>query len=528
MTKQLFLFCLFFIFLGLYHFNVDDLFQGPVDICIRDYVHIRDYYMKKLSKFYQKNMIYKYYMDYIDPKLKNKKFLWTKMGFETGSMTNLYNILVQIRDQQDDDKPDSIWGQLFDLCIMDEYVCDEKPGKPPKPRKIIKINGDDNWDESSSSSSSNQSIADYVTEQSVANFIALSIKYYCLDLKLKNKGIIIDDDDDDNGNKDYSNKLKDTNFDLKAELTELDKYLLSIVLPYFDIKGIQKRPQSIFDREIINIPLISGIFNRYVNFNEIKDPSTWKMDINAELLKKSLLSNLALNDINVVKNSWKLKKIPIKPQIVDDSAEEKEIVKDQQPQPQPQPQQEKEKVKDEQPPPPQEFEYELVEDKEYIYDLNEINNDNTTLLCYDRTHSYDWAMWFNKALKAYMHDKVSSGFWSILSEFQAIPRIPIKHLEAIRQLLTIHTDRGNHNEKGRNLIITIKDKDYNENDIDKDCKINKWGKYRIKLCNINCGKYTSTTFCIKLLNAWHANWDTPKKKTRTILYMFSIIGEYIQ
>ena len=173
--------------------------------------------MTKLNQFYKEHKIFRYYLNYLQPKLEKDKLFWISMGLEMGPMENLYNILKQIPDDND-----SIWSKLFDLCIMDEYVpdqwnlnmqhnemkSDEEVPNGIDEEKFIRINGE-------SEDGKGESIADYVTEQSVANFIALSIKYYCLDYKLQGR----------------EDKTTINAFNLEKELTEIDKYLLSIVLP---------------------------------------------------------------------------------------------------------------------------------------------------------------------------------------------------------------------------------------------------------------------------------------------------------
>merc|ERR1712083_423823 len=63
-----------------------------------------------------------------------------------------------------------------------------------------------------------------------------------------------------------------------------------------------------------------------------------------------------------------------------------------------------------------------------------------TLLCYDSSFEYQWAMWTNKGLKSLY--KTSKGYWKLLSEFDAQPRVPVKHLNVIRALIAKVTQNG--------------------------------------------------------------------------------------
>ena len=84
-------------------------------------------------------------------------------------MINLVNILNQI------DESDGIWGELFTLCSIDFY----------ETNKIKKKRTTNNKTKKSTESHNTETI----TEQCIADFIALSIKYYCYDSKLDSSSI---------------------------------------------------------------------------------------------------------------------------------------------------------------------------------------------------------------------------------------------------------------------------------------------------------------------------------------------------
>eukprot|EP01084_Bolivina_argentea_P170402 295297_1 len=316
---------------GLYHFHVPDLLSVPTSISVRDYIRIRDYYMNKLKDFYKDLLIFRVYLDHI---ATQNRWMWTSLGLEAGPMSNLVTVLAQIENDCD-----SIWSKLFELCVIDVYETDNG--------KDIAI------------SDVHTSTADLITEQSVANFIALSIKYYCLDRKTQEE---------------------------RALLTPCDKYLLSIVLPYFDIKGVHSHTHTPSAN--------SGLFNRYVKFYEDKKMSDWKMKIDAATLKKELL--IHLQPISVIKNS---------------------------------------------------FRYTKREGDECEYDLTEVvcaaeTGEDNVLICYDNTYSYEWVIWHRKTLKQLM--PASKGRWSLVSEFGSYQKVPIKHLDAMRKLCegTARVDGG--------------------------------------------------------------------------------------
>ena len=183
------------------------------------------YIEKKLKSFMQKQNIFNLYLTHLstfEPRFKMME--WSKNGVETGPLSALYSHLCRIEETHE------IWQNLFEICARD------------------RIN--------------DQILQPAISEQTVADFIALSLRHYIKENVKK------------------SNKM--------GALSDSDRYILSIILPYFGF-GIKSIHKSIRSEN-----LSSGLFNHFISDYLISR-------VPVERLKNDLLKHLHAEKYEVVK-----------------------------------------------------------------------------------------------------------------------------------------------------------------------------------------------------------------------------------
>ena len=150
--------------------------------------------------------------------------------------------------------------------------------------------------------------------------------------------------------------------------------------PYFEISG-SADPSTPLDE-----PINSGLFTNFVDLNKKFDAENWRMQIDAERLKDELLLNLKNSiKLEVVKNQWVFS----------------------------------------------------VDHSSGSFIVSEVT-ENPTLIVNDSSFESKWTMWKNRGLKKQY--PTSKGYWEILDEYAAVPRVPVKHLDVIRRLIEMEQD----------------------------------------------------------------------------------------
>eukprot|EP01084_Bolivina_argentea_P015661 29358_1 len=228
---------------GKYKCYLNEIFgNAPIHIHVRDHLSIRNVYEHTLKADILIN--YLNHLGNIDSPTKMME--WNKCGFEIAPLFNLCSILCKI------DKTHYIWDNLFKICTMNEI--------------------------------DNTIIRNIISQQTVADFIVLSLTYY------------------------VQNNIKQrvkTNKENKKVLLESERYILSVILPYFPCGA------SVMDKYIGNELLMSGLFNQVCkpliignNKEHTNENDKWYVNIEPLSFKQKLLEYLHIEQCDVIKQYY--------------------------------------------------------------------------------------------------------------------------------------------------------------------------------------------------------------------------------
>ena len=483
----------------------------PTQIHARDYPRIRDFYEDKLKDFVRDAKIFDKYLNHLstfEPRYKMME--WSKSGCESGPLFGLYSILNEIADD------DLIWSNLFEICLKDKI-----------DDKIIRNS---------------------ISQQTVADFIALALKHHVKDVvkrRIKVREQKKQQQKSQNKEKSREKKRKQDSKNKdgldKYILSESDRYILSIILPYFGSPALKSIHKSVGSES-----LTSGLFNHFCeklaiekredskprneggadkengnnnkqnDENDDVDDDIWCMKVPPLELKNKLLKHLHVEKYDVVKQYY-VAVLQHKP------------------------------ARDQNEPTRWTFYIRPSTYSEIFNGKHKINMNaytfmdhfefrerevsgmqyiNLIIKCVDDSFKCDWAMWTKKKLKLYT---ASLGYWKLLSTFDDTPRVPVDHLDCMLALLR-HDAMSVSNKllgdaKQYLSIVFLKEKNNNPLSMDDDNSqfaqemansnpYNKWknedidAEYQLTFWN---GKATgNSSLSLKLIKAHSA--EIEKKK----------------
>eukprot|EP01084_Bolivina_argentea_P293077 504010_1 len=375
---------------GKYEFCVNELFgKTPTQIHARDYPRVRQFYEGKLKQFVRKRRVFNLYLTHLstfEPRYKMME--WSKNGVESGPLFGLYSILCEVEPKDD------IWDNLFEICLRDKI-----------DDKIIRNS---------------------ISEQTVADFIALSLKHYVKD-SVKRRIQIRETTQIKDGVKDTKEQPQSTKKHTKQNkegldtyvLSESDRYILSIILPYFG-----SPPLKTIHKSVANESLPSGLFNHACDAlkGDKDEDDTWNMKVEPLKLKDKLLKHLCEKGYDVVKQYYVAvyQHVPavekgdktrwtfyIRPSTYAEIFNGKHKINMNA--------------------------YTFTDKFEFRErQMPNVQYLNLIIKCVDVSFACDWAMWTKRKLRLY---SASLGYWKLLTQFDDNARVPVDHLDCVLALL---------------------------------------------------------------------------------------------
>lgn len=445
---------------GKHLFALPNLFFGRcLEIRARDYHQIEGYYKHKLRLFLREEQIlFRYIRHLLKLESRARMSEWHSNGCESGPLWFLFKLLRNC------DSSHKVWKNFYaELCVPE--VFNDIPSKSlPIPR------------------------------QTATDFIVLAIKHYVMNNISSSSQII----------------------------SERDKYLLSVILPYVNDDDYECDFQSTLNHihPELKPPMISGLFNHFcqifeydassaqmfeppkvmededekhaqstddnsddniiVNIagGELNDKSRMISNddeshfyrVDAESIKYKLLQNLSHEKFEVVKQYW----LCIFEKDTNGKNEKwtfyvrrsnyDQIFNDKRRKP--------------------DIETYTFQDT-FTFNSRKLPSDQRLYLiikCVDDTFEYDWGMWSKKKVRFYTN---STGYWRLLKDYTPTARVPVNHLDCILALLrhsvlSISGDLFDRSHIGVAFLSDLSSDidtfsyDYSEHEVEAEYKLQWW------------------------------------------------------